>query len=169
MVERRGNLAGDLSTRLQHFRSQLAREVFLDPDACWLGHFRGGDRLSVFHLSTPHSEGLGLRDDRTAFGHCSLHGARLFFERDDSPDRLSLSDSRKDPRGNPGAARITKATKAAPGGAPRGLLPLGLEAKGEAKGALGLSDDFTPLVRRLMARDQIPGLAVGVVERGRLV
>jgi CubicO group peptidase (beta-lactamase class C family) len=45
------------------------------------------------------------------------------------------------------------------------LLPLGLEAKG----ALGLSDDFTPLVRRLMARDQIPGLAVGLVERGRLV
>ena len=43
--------------------------------------------------------------------------------------------------------------------------PLGLEAKG----ASGLSDDFTPLVRRLMARDQIPGLAVGLVERGRLV
>src|SRR6516164_6322527 len=123
MVERRGNLAGDFSTRLQHFRSQLAREVFLDPDACWLGHFRGGDRLSVFHLSTPHSEGLGLRDDRTAFGHCSLHGARLFFERDDSPDRLSLSDSRKDPRGNPEAARSTKATTAAPEAAPRGHLP----------------------------------------------
>jgi CubicO group peptidase (beta-lactamase class C family) len=33
----------------------------------------------------------------------------------------------------------------------------------------GLSDDFAPLVRRLMARDQIPGVAVGVVEEGQLV
>jgi CubicO group peptidase (beta-lactamase class C family) len=32
-----------------------------------------------------------------------------------------------------------------------------------------LSDDFAPLVRRLMARDQIPGVAVGVVEQGHLV
>ncbi len=32
-----------------------------------------------------------------------------------------------------------------------------------------LSSDFAPLVRRLMARDGIPGVAVGVVERGRLV
>jgi CubicO group peptidase (beta-lactamase class C family) len=32
-----------------------------------------------------------------------------------------------------------------------------------------LADDFAPLVRRLMARDQIPGVAVGVVERGQLV
>ena len=89
-----------------------------------------------------------------------------FFERDDSPDRLSLSDSRKDPRGNPGAARSTKATQPllAPLLVAIGLLPLGLEAKG----ASGLSDDFTPLVRRLMARDQIPGVA-GLVERGRLV
>jgi CubicO group peptidase (beta-lactamase class C family) len=31
------------------------------------------------------------------------------------------------------------------------------------------SPDFVPLVSRLMARDQIPGLAVGVVERGQLV
>ena len=45
------------------------------------------------------------------------------------------------------------------------LPPLGLEARGET----GLSDDFAPLVRRLMARDQIPGVAVGVVERGHLV
>jgi CubicO group peptidase (beta-lactamase class C family) len=44
-------------------------------------------------------------------------------------------------------------------------LPLGLEARGET----GLSDDFAPLVRRLMARDQIPGVAVGLVERGHLV
>ncbi len=33
----------------------------------------------------------------------------------------------------------------------------------------GLSDDFARLVPRLMARDQIPGVAVGVVERGHLV
>jgi len=39
----------------------------------------------------------------------------------------------------------------------------------EARGETGLSDDFAPLVRRLMARDQIPGVAVGVVERGHLV
>jgi CubicO group peptidase (beta-lactamase class C family) len=39
----------------------------------------------------------------------------------------------------------------------------------EASGETGLSDDFAPLVRRLMARDQIPGVAVGVVERGHLV
>jgi len=45
------------------------------------------------------------------------------------------------------------------------LPPLGLEARGET----GLSDDFAPLVRRLMARDQIPGVAVGVVERGHIV
>ena len=31
-----------------------------------------------------------------------------------------------------------------------------------------LPDDFAPLVRRLMARDQIPGVAVGVVQRGHL-
>lgn len=46
------------------------------------------------------------------------------------------------------------------------LPPLGgREARAEA----GVSRDFAPLVRRLMARDQIPGVAVGVVERGRLV
>ena len=45
------------------------------------------------------------------------------------------------------------------------LAPLGLEARGET----GLSDDFAPLVRRLMARDHIPGVAVGVVERGHIV
>ncbi len=65
------------------------------------------------------------------------------------------------------------------------LLSLGHEARGEAgrretardetaradtdgRGT-GLSPDVAPLVRRLMARDQIPGLAVGVVERGQLV
>jgi CubicO group peptidase (beta-lactamase class C family) len=42
---------------------------------------------------------------------------------------------------------------------------LGLAARGEA----ALLDDLAPLVGRLMARDQIPGLAVGVVERGDLV
>jgi CubicO group peptidase (beta-lactamase class C family) len=45
------------------------------------------------------------------------------------------------------------------------LLPSGLEAGSET----ALSDDFPPLVRGLMARDQIPGVAVGVVERGQLV
>jgi CubicO group peptidase (beta-lactamase class C family) len=37
------------------------------------------------------------------------------------------------------------------------------------RGEAALPDDFAPLVRRLMARDQIPGVAVGVVERGHLV
>ena len=45
------------------------------------------------------------------------------------------------------------------------LAPLELEAKGEPR----FADEFAPLVRRLMARDQIPGVAVGVVERGQLV
>ena len=45
------------------------------------------------------------------------------------------------------------------------LLPFGLKARRQT----GLPDDFAPLVRRLMARDQIPGVAVGVVEGGRLV
>jgi CubicO group peptidase (beta-lactamase class C family) len=35
--------------------------------------------------------------------------------------------------------------------------------------AAALPPDFEPLVRRLMARDRIPGLAVGVVEQGHLV
>jgi CubicO group peptidase (beta-lactamase class C family) len=39
----------------------------------------------------------------------------------------------------------------------------------DADVAAPLSDDFAPLVRRLMARDRIPGVAIGVVERGRLV
>ena len=56
-----------------------------------------------------------------------------------------------------------------------GLLSLGREARVETARAEmggrepGLSIDFAPLVRRLMARDQIPGLAVGVVEQGHLV
>ena len=42
--------------------------------------------------------------------------------------------------------------------------------KSETKpGESGVSPDFAPLVLRVMARDQIPGVAVGVVERGRLV
>jgi CubicO group peptidase (beta-lactamase class C family) len=44
-------------------------------------------------------------------------------------------------------------------------LPLGREARGET----GLAGDLAPIVRRLMARDQIPGVAVGVVERGQIV
>jgi len=39
----------------------------------------------------------------------------------------------------------------------------------KARAARRPFDDFPALVRRLMARDQIPGLAVGVVERGQLV
>jgi CubicO group peptidase (beta-lactamase class C family) len=47
---------------------------------------------------------------------------------------------------------------------------VGREATAETnKGEAGLSPDFAPLVLRLMARDQIPGVAVGVVERGELV
>ena len=50
------------------------------------------------------------------------------------------------------------------------LASLGCEARGERdRGETGLSPDFAPLVRRLMARDQIPGVAVGVVERGHIV
>ncbi len=49
------------------------------------------------------------------------------------------------------------------------LPPLGLEVRGDTRHETGLPDDFAPLVRRLMARDQIPGVAVGVVERGKLV
>ncbi len=55
------------------------------------------------------------------------------------------------------------------------LLWPGREARGGTerverdRGETGLPPDFAPLVRRLMARDQIPGLAVGVVERGHLV
>jgi CubicO group peptidase (beta-lactamase class C family) len=39
----------------------------------------------------------------------------------------------------------------------------------EARAENGIPDDFAPLVRRVMARDQIPGMAVGVVEQGHLV
>jgi CubicO group peptidase (beta-lactamase class C family) len=42
-------------------------------------------------------------------------------------------------------------------------LSLPLTARGEA------DDDLAPLVRRVMERDQIPGVAVGIVEHGRLV
>ena len=79
----------------QHVRSQLAGEASLDPDARRLGHVGGGDRLRVSHLATPHPEGVVHRDDRIAPGHRPVHGARLLLERDDSPDRLSLSDSRE--------------------------------------------------------------------------
>jgi CubicO group peptidase (beta-lactamase class C family) len=44
---------------------------------------------------------------------------------------------------------------------PRSSLGAGAETRG--------CDDFAPLARRLMARDQVPGVAVGVVEQGRLV
>jgi CubicO group peptidase (beta-lactamase class C family) len=46
----------------------------------------------------------------------------------------------------------------------------GRQARGETNGAqTGLSTDFVPIVLRLMARDHIPGVAVGVVERGDMV
>jgi len=52
---------------------------------------------------------------------------------------------------------------------PAVLVVMGRAAPGhEASAETGLSDDFAPLVRRLMVRDQIPGVAVGVVERGHL-
>jgi CubicO group peptidase (beta-lactamase class C family) len=59
-------------------------------------------------------------------------------------------------------ARAETASAEAAGGAPRAQ---GLHAGGNAR----LAGDIVPLARRLMARDQIPGLAVGVVERGHLV
>jgi CubicO group peptidase (beta-lactamase class C family) len=49
------------------------------------------------------------------------------------------------------------------------LPPRAGDARDEARRETELSADFAPLVRRLMARDQIPGVAVGIVERGRLV
>jgi CubicO group peptidase (beta-lactamase class C family) len=45
------------------------------------------------------------------------------------------------------------------------LAPFSLEARADA----APFDDLAPLVRRLMARDQVPGVAVGIVERGHLV
>ncbi|MGZ3419729.1 MAG: serine hydrolase [Polyangiales bacterium] len=47
-----------------------------------------------------------------------------------------------------------------------GLLLFGHEARAAESRRF---DDFPALVRRVMARDQIPGVAVGVVERGHLV
>ena len=73
VVERRGHLAGGLSARLQHFRSQLAGEASLDPNARGLGHVGGGDRLRVSHLATPHPQGCGAsrRSDCTWASACS--------------------------------------------------------------------------------------------------
>ncbi|NUP06875.1 MAG: serine hydrolase [Polyangiaceae bacterium] len=50
------------------------------------------------------------------------------------------------------------------------LVVIGLPLLGrKARAGRGAFDDYSALVRRVMARDQIPGLAVGVVERGNLV
>jgi CubicO group peptidase (beta-lactamase class C family) len=52
------------------------------------------------------------------------------------------------------------------------MAPFALEARARqtcARAETGSFDDLAPLVRRLMSRDQIPGVAVGVVERGQLV
>ncbi len=49
------------------------------------------------------------------------------------------------------------------------LAVMGRGAAGpEASAQTALPADFAPLIRRLMARDQIPGVAVGIVERGQL-
>jgi CubicO group peptidase (beta-lactamase class C family) len=53
-------------------------------------------------------------------------------------------------------------------------LPLSSLCGREVRGATTRGDgvlppDFVPLVLRLMARDRVPGLAIGVVERGQLV
>jgi CubicO group peptidase (beta-lactamase class C family) len=75
------------------------------------------------------------------------------------------------PRGAPAQAALLVAV---------GLLSLGRDAGGRPDGGeaaraeteggeAGLAPDFAPLVRRLMARDQIPGVAVGVLERGHIV
>jgi CubicO group peptidase (beta-lactamase class C family) len=49
------------------------------------------------------------------------------------------------------------------------LVPPAPKANAESLHSNMLSDDFVPLVRRLMVRDQIPGVAVGLVDRGKLV
>ncbi|HEX8107476.1 MAG TPA: serine hydrolase [Kofleriaceae bacterium] len=51
-----------------------------------------------------------------------------------------------------------------------GVLSLGLAPRAEPDGdETGLSRDFARLVHRVMVRDHIPGVAVGVVERGHIV
>ena len=69
----------------------------------------------------------------------------------------------------PERARRMRRLRPVRGGARRGHWPAAARARGQARREATLSDDFAPLVRRLMARDQIPGVAVGVVERGHLV
>jgi CubicO group peptidase (beta-lactamase class C family) len=50
------------------------------------------------------------------------------------------------------------------------LLSLGRQARAEqTRGETRLASDIAPMVRRLMARDHIPGVAMGVVERGNIV
>ena len=134
----------------------------------WIPRFAGWSTLVVeigyvfFIWPRTHAQSVVHRDDRIAPGHWPVHGARLFLERDDSPDSLFLSDS----RGTPGARRGMRRRRQVLAAL---LVVMGVAALDqEASGETGLSDDFAPLVRRLMARDQIPGVAVGVVERGHL-
>src|SRR4029077_981281 len=159
--------------RLSHLRPRRAGETSLDPHARWLGHAGGGDRLRLSHLATPHPEGVGHRGDRIAPGRRPGHGARLLFERDDSPDVLPLSDPRRSPGSpnSPGARRRMRTRRPVQAAllVSLCLLPFGLGARRGTGLPDDFADDFAPLVRRLMARDQIPGVAVGVVEGGRLV
>lgn len=50
-----------------------------------------------------------------------------------------------------------------------GVLPFVLDAGGDTRRGTERFDDFAPLVRRVMERDHVPGVAVGVVDRGHLV
>ena len=73
VVERRGHLAGGLSARLSAPSISAGWRASLDPDARWLGHVGGGDRLRVSHLATPHPEGVvpSRRSDCTWASACS--------------------------------------------------------------------------------------------------
>ena len=164
VVERRGHLASRLSARLSHFDlGSLARHPWIPTLAGWV-HAGGGDRLRVSHLATPHSQGVVHRGDRAAPGRRRVHGARLLLGRDDSPDLLPLPDPRRrrSSRSPPSGMRTRRPIQAALLVA-LCLLPFGLKTRRQT----GLPDDFAPIVSRLMARDQIPGVAVGVVERGQ--
>ena len=85
------------------------------------------------------------RDDRIAPGRRPVHGARLLFERDDSPDRLPLSDPRRSPGSpsSPGARRRMRTRRPVQAAllVSLCLLPFGLGARRET----GLPDDFAPL------------------------
>ena len=122
-MERRGHLAGrSLSPPLAlsisaGWRSIPGSRCSLAGARWW---WRSAIRFSSGHAA-PGRSGASRRSDCT--WAWPVHGARLFFERDDSPDRLSLSDSRRESRGHPGAPVAPRQLPAGPGGAPRGHLP----------------------------------------------